>query len=140
MKNLRILQTVEVQNFTDFRGIINVLELASETYFKVQRIYYLSDIPSDVSRGKHAHKELNQIFLCLSGSFELTVTNGRETETVVLHEHSNGYFLPLGHWRELNNFTPNAICLVLASKHYDESDYIHSYKEFLEWRKINWKL
>jgi dTDP-4-dehydrorhamnose 3,5-epimerase-like enzyme len=124
---------VEVENFIDDRGALSISNLPN---FELKRIYYISSVPANTLRGAHAHKKLKQIFFALSGKFNLRVTDGVITEEVELSAFGPGYFLSEGYWRELSNFSPDAVCLVLASEHYDENDYIHSYDEYLDWKKI----
>ena len=98
--------------------------------FETQRVYYLYDIPAGESRGGHAHKELNQLIIATSGSFEIMITDGRIKRNFVLNRPDIGLYLPPGFWREITNISSGAICLVLASKEYSEQDYIRSYEEF----------
>jgi dTDP-4-dehydrorhamnose 3,5-epimerase-like enzyme len=100
-------------------------------------VYDISNVPSYSVRGAHAHKELQQVFLALSGSFFLTVTDGNFEDKVLITPQSAGFFLPSGYWRELSNFSEDSICLVLASKHFDENDYIRDMKKFLAWKNQN---
>jgi hypothetical protein len=129
-----ILRALEVKNFSDFRGNLDVAEIDLEKEFQTKRIYCISSVPGDLKRGEHAHKNLKQIFFALSGEFNLTVTDGSTTESVRVKSHGIGYYLAEGYWRELSAFTPDAVCLVLASEIYDERDYIYSYDEFLRWK------
>jgi dTDP-4-dehydrorhamnose 3,5-epimerase-like enzyme len=135
MAALKILQEIEVMTAVDARGILDIAEFQGFGKFETRRVYYISSVPEGNTRGAHAHKKLNQVFFSLSGHFDMTVTDGLVTETVQLKAHENGFFLPAGNWRELKNFTSDAICLVLASEHYDENDYIRSYEDYLEWKK-----
>ena len=132
----RILNPVGVENFIDDRGALSISNLPHFEKFETKRIYYISNVPAKTLRGAHAHKKLKQIFFAISGKFNLRVTDGVITEEVELSAFSGGYFLSEGYWRELSNFSSDAVCLVLASEHYDENDYIHSYDEYLEWKKI----
>ena len=99
--------------------------------FDIARAYYIYDVPSGSVRAGHAHKCLRQLFLALSGSFSLHLEDGRNRETFVLNRPHNGVFVEPGVWRMIDNFSGGAVCLVLASAHYDEADYIRSYKDFL---------
>ena len=135
MTPLKILKEIQVTNFLDSRGNLDVAEFQNIGEFETKRIYYISRVPESDVRGAHAHKNLDQVFFAVAGKFNMTVTDGFITETVQLIAHEMGYFLPAGHWRDLKNFTNDAVCLVLASEHYDEKDYIHSYEEYLEWKK-----
>lgn len=136
MKSMHFLEKVEVQSFIDRRGNLGVSELGVNPKFIIKRIYYINRVPSEASRGAHGHKQLQQIFYALSGSFHLMVTDGVNTDSVTVSEMSNGYFLPAGLWRDLDNFSSDCVCLVLASEPYDKSDYIHDYEEFRNWRAL----
>ena len=129
-----ILQPVKVKKFSDLRGTLDVAEFHFTEMFQTKRIYYISGVPGGKTRGAHGHKELKQIFFALSGKFKLSVTDGQVFETVELKAHEVGYYLPAGYWRDLDGFSPDAICLVLASEHYDETDYISSYDEYFKWK------
>ena len=135
MRTPEILKEIQVTSILDNRGNLDIAEFQNIGKFETKRIYYISNVPENDTRGAHAHKSLDQVFFAVAGSFNMTVTDGFITETVELKAHEMGYFLPAGHWRDLDNFTSDAVCLVLASEHYDENDYIRSYEEYLEWKK-----
>jgi dTDP-4-dehydrorhamnose 3,5-epimerase-like enzyme len=135
MTPLKILKEIKISKFLDSRGNLNVAEFQGIGKFETKRIYFITNVPENDARGAHAHKTLNQIFFAIAGKFNLSVTNGIVSESVELNPKDNGYFLPSGYWRDLNNFSNDAICLVLASEHYDEGDYIRSYDQYLEWTK-----
>ena len=135
MTPLKILKEIQVANYLDSRGNLDVAEFLNIGKFETKRIYYISGVPENDARGAHAHKHLNQVFFAVAGNLSMTVTDGSITETVDLRAHQMGYFLPAGYWRDLKNFTNDAVCLVLASEHYDENDYIRSFEEYLEWKK-----
>ena len=135
MTSLKILREIQVKKFLDKRGNLDIAEFESIRNFGTKRIYYISNVPEGGARGAHAHKNLDQVFFAVAGKFNMTVTDGSITETVELKAHEMGYFLPAGHWRDLDSFTNDAVCLVLASEHYDENDYIRSFEEYLEWKK-----
>ena len=135
MTPLKILKEIQVANYLDSRGNLDVAEFLNIGKFETKRIYYISGVPENDARGAHAHKHLNQVFFAVAGNLSMTVTDGAITETVDLRAHQMGYFLPAGYWRDLKNFTNDAVCLVLASEHYDENDYIRSFEEYLEWKK-----
>lgn len=103
--------------------------------FEFKRIYYLFDVPSNAFRGGHAHKDLQQILIALSGSFEVVLDDGFEKRTVLLNKPNIGLHIPTGIWRELQNFSSGAVCLVIASDVFDESDYIRVYDAFLDSKK-----
>ncbi|WNH07722.1 sugar 3,4-ketoisomerase [Thalassobellus suaedae] len=111
------------------RGNLSVIEKDSIP-FKIKRVYYLYDVPSDAYRGGHAHKDLSQFLIALSGSFEVVLDNGFEKTKVMLNKPNKGLLIKKGVWRELENFSSGAVCLVLASDVFDEEDYIRSYNDF----------
>lgn len=135
MSTLNMLEKINLVSILDERGNLDVAELGHLLNFRTKRIYYISGVPSGESRGSHAHKSLQQAFFALSGNFTLRVSNGKETEKVILSAHSVGYFLNSGFWRVLEDFSPDAVCLVLASEAYNPHDYIHSFSEYVEWRE-----
>ena len=100
--------------------------------FKIQRVYYLYDVPSGSERGGHAHKELQQFIVAVSGSFEVFLKDGENEKKMCLNKPSQGLFLPIMIWRELTNFSSGAVCLVLASLPYDEKDYYRDFNDFLK--------
>jgi len=131
------LTRVESETFSDSRGALDAFELPSELNFETKRVYVITKVPENSIRGAHAHKKLRQIFFALSGSFTLLVTDGDRTDQVCISANSSGYYLPSGYWRELTAFEPNTICMVLASEHFDESDYIKDMDNYLEWKNQN---
>jgi hypothetical protein len=136
VKETRILREVSVINLSDDHADLTVCNFINE-HFPIERLYYISNVLPGKSRGLHAHKELEQIFLALSGEFTLSVTDGKVTESVIVKSHGPGFFLPAGYWRELTKFSSNGICLVLASKKYDSTDYISSFDDYKVWKNRN---
>ena len=104
--------------------------------FDIKRIYYLYDMPGGLSRGAHAHKDLQQLVIALSGSFDITLDDGQTKRTFQLSRPNMGLLIPSGLWRELYNFSSGSICIVLASALYDEHDYLRDYNEFLAWKLL----
>lgn len=113
-------------------GNITAINNENEIPFQINRIYYLYDVPSGESRGGHAHKELHQLIIAASGSFDITVNDSKIRRTFQLNRPNYGLYLPPGLWRQLDNFSSGAICLVMASMLYLEEDYIRNYDEFIE--------
>ena len=111
---------------------INNLELIP---FETKRVYYLYDVPNRADRGAHSHKELYQLVVAVSGSFDIELFDGFDKVKYTLNQPDQGLLIVPGIWRDLNNFSGGGICLVLASHEYDESDYIRDYKEYLEYKK-----
>ena len=103
--------------------------------FSIKRIYYLYDMPGGESRGAHGHRDLEQLIIAASGSFEVTLDDGKNKKTVNLARPYMGLHIRPGMWRDLNNFSSGSICLVLASALYDPNDYIRDYDDFKAWRK-----
>ena len=104
--------------------------------FDIKRLYYIYDIPGGESRGAHAHRELEQLIIAASGSFDITLDDGKTRRTFNLSRPYLGVYMPAGLWRELDNFSSGAICLVLASKRYNKHDYIRDYEEFKSLKQV----
>ena len=126
---------VEMDKHHHETGIITVIENGKTIPFDVKRVYYLYDIPGGESRGAHAHKELKQLIIAASGSFEVTLDDGNVKRTFTLNRPYQGLLVVPGIWRELNNFSSGAVCLVMASLPYDEKDYIREYDHFINYKK-----
>jgi hypothetical protein len=114
-------------------GNITIVEGQKNVPFAVRRIYYLYDIPGGEDRGGHAHKELYQLIVAASGSFNVMLDDGENKKIVMLNRPDYGLMVVPGIWRELFEFSSGAICLVLASQKYDNEDYIRDYAEFNEY-------
>ncbi len=114
-------------------GNLTVVENNLSIPFDVQRIYYLYDVPGGEERGGHAHKELQQFMIAVSGSFDVILDDGINRSVITLNRPYNGLYIRRGIWRELNNFSSGAVCLVLASHHYDEEDYIRDYQQYVQY-------
>ena len=123
------LQEIPKISDPDGRGNLSVIEKDVLPY-KIKRVYYLYDVPSDSSRGGHAHKELQQFLIALSGSFDVVLDNGINRRTITLNRPNKGLLIPTGVWRELENFSAGAVCLSLVSEVYHEEDYIRQYDDF----------
>jgi len=115
-------------------GNITIIEGGKNIPFNVKRIYYLYDIPGGESRGGHAHKELYQLIVSASGSFNVLLDDGQNKKIVTLNRPDYGLMVVPGIWRELFEFSSGAICLVLASHKYDKHDYIRGYDQFVNFR------
>lgn len=113
----------------DGRGNLSVLE-KDILPFDIKRVYYLYDVPSGSTRGGHAHKELQQFLIAVSGSFDVVLDDGQNRKIVSLNRPDEGLLIPTGIWRELENFSSGAVCLSLVSDVYKESDYIRDYQQF----------
>lgn len=121
---------LDIPKITDPRGNLAVIE-EGFLPFKVKRIYYLYDVPSDSKRGGHAHIALHQFLIALSGSFDVVLDDGDVRKTVTLNRPNKGLLIPNGIWREIENFSAGAVCLSVVSDIYSETDYIRDYQRFL---------
>ena len=117
------------------RGNLTVVENDGTLPFDVKRVYYLYDVPGGAARGSHAHKSLSQLIVAASGSFQVTLNDGRQKRTYFLNRPYKGLLVRPGIWRDLDDFSSGAVCMVLASEVYVKEDYIRDYQEFLEYRK-----
>jgi len=122
---------IELPRIIDPRGTLTFLEGGRHVPFDIRRVYYLYDVPGGAERGGHAHKELHQLIVAMSGSFDVVLDNGREKQRIHLNRSYNGLYICPMIWRELDNFSSGSVCMVLASNHYDEADYYRDYQEFL---------
>ena len=122
------------QHHSDRKGDLTVVENGVTLPFNVKRVYYLYDVPGGESRGSHAHKELEQLIIAASGSFTVTLDDGKDKKSFFLNRPYQGLYVKRGLWRDLENFSSGAVCMVLASEVYKQEDYIRDYQEFLEFR------
>lgn len=120
---------IDIPKITDPRGNLAVIEKNSIP-FAIKRVYYLYDVPSYAFRGGHAHKEQQELLVALSGSFEVVLDDGKSKQKIMLNKPDKGLLIPTRIWRELENFSSGAVCLVLASGEFDENDYIREYQDF----------
>ena len=119
----------------DTRGQLVSLEEYNDIPFEIKRVYYMYDTIEGVVRGHHAHKSLEQILVCVHGSCKVLMDNGKEKKVVPLEKPYEGLYIPNNIWREMFDFSPDAVLMVFASQVYDEADYIRDYNEFLEFIK-----
>ena len=122
------------QHHSDRKGNLTVVENGKTLPFDVKRVYYLYDVPGGESRGAHAHKELEQLIIAASGSFKVTLDDGRIKRSFFLNRPYQGLYVKPGLWRDLKDFSSGAVCMVLASEVYQAEDYIRDYQKFLEFR------
>jgi hypothetical protein len=125
---------VELPKISDPRGNLTFVEGGIHTPFEIQRVYYLYDVPGGAERGGHAHKNLHQLIVAMSGSFDVILDDGREKKRIHLNRSYFGLYVCPMVWRELDNFSSGSVCMVLASNRYDEADYYRDYTEFMRAR------
>jgi dTDP-4-dehydrorhamnose 3,5-epimerase-like enzyme len=127
---------IDLPIISNRKGNITPLEGNRNIPFTITRVYYLFDVPGGASRGGHAHRELEQLVVSIMGAFDVVLDDGRKRKTIRMARAYYGLYIPRMIWRELENFSSGAICLVLASLPYDEKDYLRSYADFLREKAI----
>jgi dTDP-4-dehydrorhamnose 3,5-epimerase-like enzyme len=123
-------QILDLPKIHDPRGNLTFIEGHVHVPFDIKRVYYLYDVPGGSERGGHAHKNLHQFIVAMSGSFDVLLDDGQNKKRVHLNRSYNGLYICPMIWRELNNFSSGSVCMVLASNLYDEIDYYRNYEEF----------
>jgi hypothetical protein len=130
--NIDQCKILKLPSFNDPRGNLTFIEGYPNIPFQIKRVFYLYDVPGGANRGGHAHKELHQFIIALSGSFDMVLNDGTNTKVVHLNRASSGLYVCPMIWGELNNFSTGSVCLVLASEIYDENDYYRNFTEFVK--------
>ncbi len=138
MRDIKIVSMSNIENCTIInipieysnRGTLSFIESSNQVPFDIKRVYFTYDIPSNAERGGHAHKNLQQIIIAASGSFNVIVDDGRKRKSIYLDSPSKGLLITPGIWREINQFSNESIVLVLASELFNIDDYIWNYDEF----------
>lgn len=126
---------IELNTHHALEGNISVVENFNDVPFEIKRTYYLYDVPGGESRGAHAHRKLYQFLIAASGSFSVTLDDGKVKRTFLLNRPYQGLLIVPGIWRTLDDFSSGSVCLVLASERYDANDYIRNYEEFLIYKR-----
>ncbi len=128
---LQDCRIIDLDKIAEQRGNLTVIEGGRTLPFDIRRVYYLYDVPGGAERGGHAHKNLQQFIVAMSGSFDVVLHDGQRERRFHLNRSYFGVYVCPMTWRRLDNFSSGSVCLVLASEHYDESDYIRSFDGFL---------
>jgi len=123
---------ISFKTFGGVWGNLNAIEGGGDLPFEIRRVYYITKVPEGVTRGFHSHRELEQVLLCVNGSVSIRVKTPFEEEVILLDVPSKGLYIGHMVWREMFDFTPGSVLLVLASEHYTESDYIRDYDRYME--------
>lgn len=134
MASIDDCKIIDLRKISDPRGNLTVIEEKIDIPFDIKRVYYLYDVPGGESRGAHAHKNLYQLIIAASGSFTVTLDDGKKRKSFNLKRSYYGLLIPPGIWRDLDDFSSGSVLLCLASEHYDEHDYIRNYDDFLKHR------
>jgi len=129
--NLNKCNVIDLPRINDPRGNLTFVEGNQHIPFDIHRVYYLYDVPGGAERGGHAHKELHQLIIAMSGSFDIHLDDGHTKKTVHLNRSYQGLYVCPMIWRDIDNFSSGAVCMVLASERYDEFDYYRDYEQFI---------
>ncbi len=133
--NIDLCKIIELPKITDVRGNLTFVEGGNQIPFDIQRVYYLYDVPGGAHRGGHAHKDLHQLIIAMSGSFDVLLDDGINKKRVHMNRSYTGLYVCPMIWRELENFSSGSVSMVLASSKYDEDDYYRDYESFIINRK-----
>lgn len=128
---MKEVQLIELPCFHDARGNLSFAEQCNQIPFRIQRTYWIYDVPGGESRGGHAYIQTEEVIIAISGSFDVTVDDGKEKKTYTLNRSYYALYIPSGVWRELHNFSTNSLALEFASTKYDRNDYVENYTEFI---------
>ena len=123
---------IELPKISDPRGNLSVIEEFKDIPFKIERTYWIDDVPGGEARGGHAFRKNEEFIIALSGAFDVIVDDGENKQTFTLNRSYYGLYVPAGLWREMENFSTNSLALEFGSTHYDVNDYIRDYDEFIK--------
>jgi dTDP-4-dehydrorhamnose 3,5-epimerase-like enzyme len=132
---MNISRIIDLPKFEDPRGNLSIIEEEKNIPFKIERSYWIYDVPGGQIRGGHAFKQQQELIVALSGSFDVVVDDGITKQTFSLNRSYYGLYIPAGLWRQMQNFSTNSLALVMSSTHYNEMDYIRDYHEFEKYRR-----
>jgi len=130
--NINGVKLLDIPKILDDRGNLSFIEKGKHLTFDIKRVYWIYDVPGGEIRGGHAFKKQNEVIIALSGSFDVVINNGINTERFSLNRSYKGLYVPEMYWRHMENFSTNAVCLVLASTFYSEEDYIYDFETFIK--------
>lgn len=131
-----VAKIINLPKFEDPRGNLSFIEEEKHVPFKIERTYWIYDVPGGQVRGGHAFKEQQELIVALSGSFDVVVDDGKVRQTFSLNRSYYGLFVPAGLWRQMRNFSTNSLAMVLSSTTFKEEDYIRDYAQFLVYKKL----
>ena len=128
---------IQLPKIVDYRGNLSFVEENNHIPFKIERTYWIYDVPGGQVRGGHAFKKQQEFIIALSGSFDVVVDDGNKKKVFSLNRSYYGLYIPNGYWRQMTNFSTNSLAVVLASTPFDEHDYVRDYKEFINYKNFN---
>ena len=134
--DISLCKIIDLPKISEPRGNLTFVEGGEHIPFDIQRVYYLYDVPGGAERGGHAHKELHQLIIAMSGSVDVVLDDGQEKKRFHLNRSYFGLYVCPMIWRELDNFSSGSVCMVLASNKYTEDDYYRNYAEFIQNRNL----
>ena len=123
---------IDLPKINDPRGNLTFIEAGQHIPFEIKRVYYLYDVPGGATRAGHAHKQLHQLIIAMSGSFDITLDDGNKKQTYHLNRSYFGLYICPMIWRDIDNFSSGSVCMALASEHYNEADYYRNYEAFIQ--------
>lgn len=135
----QVVKIINLPKYEDPRGNLSFIEENDHVPFKIERSFWIYDVPGGMKRGGHAYKEQKEFIVALSGSLDIKVDDGGKSEIFTLNRSYYGLYIPAGYWREMENFSTNSLVMVLSSTIFSEKDYIRNYNEFLKFKKENEK-
>lgn len=127
---MELEKIIQLPKILDDRGNLSFIQAPNNIPFDIKRVYWIYDVPGGEKRGGHAYKNLYELFIAISGSFDITIDTGKELKKYSLNRSYEGLYVPKMLWRSLDNFSTNSLCLILASESYNPGDYIRDYNEF----------
>ena len=136
MRLIDQVKIIDLPKYEDPRGNLTFFEEDNHIPFKIERVYWIYDVPGGQIRGGHAFKEQKEFIIALSGSFDVVVDSGSEKRTFSLNRSYYGLYIPAGLWRQMENFSTNSLAMIISSTNFSEEDYIRNYNDYLEFKGI----